>query len=74
MATNRVFRILVVDDEADITEVMRLGLEKEGFKVVTFNDPIEAKAQFREGAYDLVLLDVSMKPKMVLSYADSYCR
>jgi len=41
---------------------MRLGLEKEGFKVVTFSDPIEAKAQFREGAYDLVLFDVSMKP------------
>jgi two-component SAPR family response regulator len=31
-------------------------------KVVTFNDPIEAKVQFREDAYDLVLLDVSMKP------------
>jgi len=51
---------LVVDDEADITAVMRRGLEKEGFGVDTFNDPLEALSDFKPGVYDLALLDIRM--------------
>jgi DNA-binding response OmpR family regulator len=56
-------RILVVDDEADPTQVSTLALEYHGFKVDSFNDPQEALAKFEPGLYDLVILDIKM-PKM----------
>jgi two-component system, OmpR family, response regulator ChvI len=56
-------RLLIVDDEPDITSVLRRGLEQYGFVVDTFNDPIEALSGFKVGYYDLLLLDISM-PKM----------
>jgi DNA-binding response OmpR family regulator len=60
MITARKYRILVVDDEADIGLVMKLGLEKEGFAVDVFTDPLAAKTQFKPGVYDLLLIDIRM--------------
>jgi DNA-binding response OmpR family regulator len=37
-------RIAVVDDEPDITNVLKKGLERNGFTVDTFNDPQAALA------------------------------
>ena len=56
-------RILIVDDEEDVTSILRKGLEKSGYVVVTFNDPIKALDNFIPGSYDLVLLDIKM-PKI----------
>jgi CheY-like chemotaxis protein len=56
-------RILVVDDEKDITMVFKVTLERAGFKVEVFNDPLEALSQFKPHYYDLVLLDIRM-PQM----------
>lgn len=56
-------RILLVDDEPDLTWTLRLGLENNGFEVDTFNDPEEALTNFRAGKYDLLLIDVRM-PRM----------
>ena len=56
-------RILLVDDEQDITVSLRMGLENNGFAVDTFNDPQEALSNFKAGIYDLLLLDIKM-PKM----------
>jgi len=56
-------RILIVDDEDDITFLFKMVLEDNGFKVDTFNDPFVALQNFTAGAYDLVLLDIKM-PKM----------
>ena len=56
-------RILVVDDEPDLTQVSTLALEYHGFKVDSFNDPQEALEKFEPGLYDLVILDIKM-PKM----------
>jgi two-component system, OmpR family, response regulator ChvI len=56
-------RILLVDDERDITIALRIGLENNGFVVDTFNDPQEALLNFKAGLYDLLLIDVKM-PKM----------
>ena len=56
-------RILVVDDEPDLTQVSTLALEYHGFKVDTFNDPQEALSKFKPGSYDLIILDIKM-PKM----------
>jgi DNA-binding response OmpR family regulator len=56
-------RILVVDDEPDLTQVSTLALEYHGFKVDSFNDPQEALSKYKPGSYDLVILDIKM-PKM----------
>jgi DNA-binding response OmpR family regulator len=53
-------KILIVDDEFDITSTFKMGLESKGFKVDTFNDPEEALSNFKAGIYDLLLLDVRM--------------
>jgi len=56
-------RILVVDDEPDLTQVSTLALEYHGFKVDSFNDPQEALSKYKPGLFDLVILDIKM-PKM----------
>jgi len=56
-------KILIVDDEPDITSSLKMGLEYNGFEVQTFNDPVEALSNFKASSYDLVLLDIKM-PKM----------
>jgi DNA-binding response OmpR family regulator len=53
-------RILLVDDEPDLTAIFSMGLEDNGLKVNTFNDPQLALSEFKEGAYDLVILDYKM--------------
>ena len=56
-------KILVVDDEADLTLLCRLALEYHGFKVDTFTDSQEALSKYKPDHYDLVILDIKM-PKM----------
>src|ERR687898_3632181 len=53
-------RILLVDDEPDLTQVSTLALEYHGFKVDSFNDPQDALSKFEPGLYDLVILDIKM--------------
>ncbi|HET7148719.1 MAG TPA: response regulator [Candidatus Nitrosopolaris sp.] len=57
---NRTQRILLVDDDADISNLFRLSLERDGFVVDTFNDPLLALFNYKAGAYDLLLLDIKM--------------
>ena len=57
------FRILLVDDEPDITSVTKRGLQSNGFEVDAFTDPAEALSNFKTAVYDLLLLDVKM-PKI----------
>jgi two-component system response regulator ChvI len=56
-------RILLVDDEPDITLPFRIGLEDNGFEVDAFNDSVMALSKFKERSYVLALLDIKM-PKM----------
>ena len=56
-------RILIVDNDPDITFTFKLGLERNGFAVTVFNDPLKALSKFTGGLYDFLLLDVKM-PKM----------
>ncbi|MFL6376490.1 MAG: response regulator [Nitrososphaeraceae archaeon] len=53
-------KILLVDDELDITSSLKIGLEDNGFAVDTFNDAVLALSNFKAGTYALVLLDVKM--------------
>ena len=56
-------RILLIDDEPDITFTIKDILEGNGFQVDTFNDPITALKSYTSNFYDLVILDIKM-PKM----------
>jgi DNA-binding response OmpR family regulator len=56
-------KILVVDDEPDLTLLSSIALEYHGFKVDTFNDPQKALSNYKPNYYDLVILDITM-PKM----------
>jgi two-component system response regulator MtrA len=52
--------VLVVEDDSSIREVAALGLEQAGFQVETSGDGREGLVQFRQGSFDLVLLDVML--------------
>jgi DNA-binding response OmpR family regulator len=52
--------ILVVDDEQDLTELVRINLEMAGFDVTTATDGAAALDEIRSRRPDLVLLDVMM--------------
>ena len=54
------YRILVADDEAEIREVLRLYLEKEGYEVVEAADGAEAVSLIKEEKVDLAILDIMM--------------
>jgi DNA-binding response OmpR family regulator len=56
-------RVLVVDDEPMVREVLARYLEREGFSVATAEDGLEALLRFGEATPDLVLLDL-MLPKL----------
>ncbi|HLD28768.1 MAG TPA: response regulator [bacterium] len=56
-------KILVADDEPDIVEVIRMGLESEGYSVITASDGLETIKKAKEEKPDLILLDIMM-PKL----------
>ena len=56
-------KILLVDDEQDILEILSYNLEKEGYKVFTANYGNEGIAKAKEIIPDLILLDVMMPEK-----------
>lgn len=51
-------KILIVDDESNIVELLRLYLEKEGFFTVSAKNGTEALAKFKSEAPDLIILDI----------------
>ena len=56
-------KILVVDDDLNICELLRLYLTKEGYNVVIVNDGASAVTAFQEESPSIVLLDI-MLPKL----------
>ena len=53
-------RVLVVDDDVKTVELVKLYLNRDGYRVLTANDGIEALRIAREGHPDLVVLDIKM--------------
>jgi DNA-binding response OmpR family regulator len=53
-------KILVVDDEPDITSLFRKVLMREGFRVDVYNDPADSLKNFKPHFYDLIILDIVM--------------
>jgi DNA-binding NtrC family response regulator len=56
-------RVLIIDDELDMIYIVQVGLERKGFEVDSYIDPILALQNFKRGSYQLLILDIKM-PKM----------
>ena len=56
-------RILIVDDEPDITSSFEQALRDNGFEVDIANDSLLALKNFKEGSYELLIIDIVM-PEM----------
>ena len=54
------YKILIADDEAEIRELLRLYLEKDGYEVFEAADGIEALALLKQEKIDLAVLDIMM--------------
>ena len=54
---------MIVDDEPDITYIIKKASELNGIVADSFNDPELALSHFKSGVHDLVILDIEM-PKM----------
>jgi DNA-binding response OmpR family regulator len=52
--------VLLVEDDPSIREVASLGLEQAGFRVTATGDGRDALTRFRQGPFDLVVLDVML--------------
>ena len=55
-----VTKIMIVDDDSNICELLRLYLEKEGFSTVIARNGVQALDLFAKESPDLILLDVMM--------------
>ncbi|MDD4796969.1 MAG: response regulator transcription factor [Eubacteriales bacterium] len=53
-------RVLVVDDDENINQLVRLYVEKEGYDVISAFDGTEAARRVREEKFDLVILDIML--------------
>lgn len=53
-------KILVVDDEPDIVDLVSYNLKKDGFRVMTASDGEEALTKIRKDKFDLVVLDLML--------------
>ncbi len=56
-------KILIVEDDPALSQLMKLGFEKEGFEVDTASDGLIGLNKAREGMPDLIILNVMM-PRM----------
>jgi DNA-binding response OmpR family regulator len=56
-------RVMVVDDEPDLTLFYRVSLEYYGFEVETYNESKKALSNFKPDYYDLIILDIKMPEK-----------
>jgi two-component system phosphate regulon response regulator PhoB len=60
MSATRTQRILVVDDEPDVTELLKYKLEQEGYACEVLNDPLAFAARARAFEPDLLIFDIMM--------------
>jgi two-component system alkaline phosphatase synthesis response regulator PhoP len=60
MSSKTEYKILVVDDEEDILELLKYNLQKEGYNVKTANNGIKAIEIVKSYTPDLVILDIMM--------------
>ena len=59
----RLGRVLVVEDEPDVAELIRFNLHKEGYEVTVLGNGADAIRHARDGKPDVILLDI-MVPQL----------
>ena len=60
---NKKPKILIIEDESDISEALRLRLEANGYDVITSSDGVEGLHKAHAERPDLIILDIRL-PKM----------
>lgn len=60
MTDHKTLRVLVVDDDSDILDLLKYNLEKEGFKVKTLDNSTKTLSVAKEFSPDLIILDIMM--------------
>lgn len=60
MSENQKIKVLVVDDEPDIVEILKYNLQKEGYEVATADDGLKAVKVAAKFLPDVILLDIMM--------------
>ena len=51
---------MIIDDDKDITDSFAIFLERNGYIVNSYTNPVEAFNNFRKNSHDLILLDLKM--------------
>ncbi|MGZ5549120.1 MAG: response regulator [Nitrososphaeraceae archaeon] len=60
MSTTKNKRIMIIDDDVDITNLFSIFLEHNGYSVDAYTNPVEAFNNFRKNSHDLIILDLKM--------------
>jgi DNA-binding response OmpR family regulator len=63
LSTKNNKKIMIIDDDVDITNLFSIFLESNGYIVNAYTNPLEAFHNFRKNSHDLIVLDLKM-PKM----------
>jgi DNA-binding response OmpR family regulator len=63
LSTKNNKKIMIIDDDKDITNLFSIFLEYNGYIVDAYTNPLEAFNNFRKNSHDLIVLDLKM-PKM----------
>ena len=56
-------RILIIDDDKDVTDLVAVRLKSHGFRIIAMNDPLDALEYLKKDTVDLIILDLVM-PKI----------
>jgi DNA-binding response OmpR family regulator len=63
LSTKNNKKIMIIDDDKDITNLFSIFLEYNGYIVDAYTNPLEAFNNFRKNSHDLIVLDLKM-PRM----------
>jgi len=56
----RIMKVLIIDDNEDITSMLSKFLKTQGFETVGINDSMEGLRHIQQEQYDVILLDMKM--------------
>ncbi len=64
-------KVLIIDDNQDITGLLSRYLTAKGFETVVANDPMDGLRHIQQEQYDVILLDLFMPVISVITIIDS---
>jgi DNA-binding response OmpR family regulator len=53
-------KVMIVDDDYDIANLFKVFLERNGYNVDSYTNPVDALKNYRKLAHDLIILDLKM--------------